>query len=151
LQQGCATGKFWLFCIFCFSFSHWINAKEPKCGLAKHRLSVRLYFAMSIVRSALVAYNVLQIAEGGAFLHNLNSEHCSSILLKICQTEKSRPAFGNVLLSDALLSGYVCFDVIFVFCMLFCVDKKIKKEGRKKFCWVAKNKALLLFLLRILC
>jgi hypothetical protein len=57
LQQGCATGKFWLFCIFCFSFSDWINAKEPKCGLAKHRLSVRLYFAMSIVRSALVAYN----------------------------------------------------------------------------------------------
>jgi hypothetical protein len=42
------------------------------------------------------------------------------------------PPIANVLLSDALLSGYVCFDVIFVFCMLFCVDKKIKKEGRKK-------------------
>jgi hypothetical protein len=50
------------------------------------------------VLSVTLATNVLQIAEGGAFLHNLNSEHCSSILLKICQTEKSRPAFGNVLL-----------------------------------------------------
>jgi hypothetical protein len=53
---------------------------------------------MVVVSSVTLAYNVLQIAEGGAFLHNLNSEHCSSILLKICQTEKSRPAFGNVLL-----------------------------------------------------
>ena len=69
---------------------------EVKLGVC---LAECLLLAELFLRSGLVTYNVLQIAEGGAFLHNLNSEHCSSILLKICQTEKSRPAFGNVLLA----------------------------------------------------